>query len=542
MKFQITVIDVNHRPVDATLDYVATQPTAQVNGKTDALGGNAELTLPDDVWIISIAIAPKAHENDFVRVQRASGSAEWQVDNPVCRLNGSDREISLTCMVGRLRSAPTMHVPDDQIAKLAGRPNGVLIYKTNNGYIYHSLFADEYDPFRRLRHPILDSKLDKKALEWERLRAERCKVPDPKKRGIFYHLEYGERQSGLRLFLSLYLPSSGARRVLDYIVFFSPSTAISKFLVDHFPFRGDYPYGLINKSDQCYPRHSQNYLFSGVHLVHQMLAVQSKAAIVMPVAAYGDWSVFQTKSGLQRLLLECSLFLHRELLTTQQAAVRPGWPEYAYAGGSTRQLTGMGAGAISSIFARYDPLPPIGRVAVAAFSSGSVPLYKLLVDQGGLPEGYEDYKASFGADESAFNSVFREVWDIDGAHSPYHGYPAFEKALAAWYGHGKDVRRFRLYHSQYTGGDRDSMEQVSLKYLTRKDDILNNPIVEEQGAVLWAHERHAADGKWSCVRFADGFISSKSTTSDKPYWMLNDAHHFMPKICLGHAALLFNTE
>ncbi len=539
MKINFAIVDVNNSPVEATLDYVATQPGNSLGGKIKAENGNTILTLPDDVWSVSLSIIPIEHHNDLVRMRKLESSSQWQVDNPACHITGSGSEVSVTAIVGRLRPAPIVHVPDDQIPRMVGNPDGVLVYKDNEGLIYHSLFANEYQPFYRLDHPILKNKPPEIAGEWDRLRVVPIDKVDPKKSGVFFHLEYGERQNGPRLFFSLYLPSPGKRKdsKLDYVVFFSPSTALQgRFPVDQYPFRGAYPYGMTDKTKQEYPRHSQHYLFNGVHLVYQLLAAGSDAVIIMPIAPYGDWSVFQSRAGLHRLLLECSLFLHREFLTTPFASVRPGWPEYARAGGSVRLPTGMGFGVDSSLFGRFEPIPPIARAAIAAFSSGSTALQKLLVDtEGKLPEGFTEKR--FGANTTTFGNIFKEVWDIDCAHSPYHGYDAFEAALSKWYDKGD--KRFRLYHTRYTGGDHDSMTSSMLSRIRKPNDIVNEPTVAGKGTSYWAKERHAANNQWSCVRFDDGFLSSSNTTNARPYWMKDDAHHFIPKIAFGHAAYLF---
>lgn len=543
MKINLTIVDVNVSSVEATLDYIANKPNTFVTGKVISVSGKATLILPDDVWTVAVSIIPIDHNNDLVRVRKVEGSSEWQIDNPACRINQSGNDLSIDVMVGRLRSAPTVYIPDQQIPKIAGNPSGVLLKKDNQGLIYHSLFADSYKPFFRLDHPIFEPKIKENASEWDRLRYVSRDEIDPNKSGVFFHLEYGAVQNGPRLFLSLYLPSPGKRNALDYVVFFSPSTAIpNRFPIDKPPFRGNYPYGMTAKTDQSYPRHSQGYLFNGAHLVHQLLAAESNAVIVMPLAPYGDWSVFQTRAGLYRLLLECNLFLHREYFTTQHALVRPSWPEYARAGGSVHLPTGMGAGVASSIFGRFEPVPPIDRVAVAAFSDGCKALQKLLIDTAGkLPKEY-NYER-FGANVSAFEGVFKEVWDIDGAHPAYHGYEAFEKALSAWYKQGN--RRFRLYHtsngSEATGGERDSMSYEALKPLRKPSDIVNEVSVTKNGASYWAKERHAADRQWSCVRFEYGFLSSDNPSNKaRPYWMKDDAHHFVPKIAFGHAAHLFS--
>ena len=61
-----------------------------------------------------------------------------------------------------------------------------------------------------------------------------------------------------------------------------------------------------------------------------------------------------------------------------------------------------------------------------------------------------------------------------------------------------------------------------------------------------AKQRHAANGEWSCVRFANNFLTTTGNPSDtQPQWKPSDtegknAHQFMPRIAFGHAAYLFS--
>jgi hypothetical protein len=540
MEILFSIRSVVQSPVAALLDYVATQPHGEAHGKVDAPGGTASLTVPDDSWVVSISIEPQSYHADVVRAQKM-GDGSWQVDNPACQINAVGGRIAITATVGRLRTAPTVHVPDEQIARLASDPPGVLIAKDNRGFIYHSYFAEGFPSFTRLEHPILDPKTAKNASEWQRLRAKAGEIKAPKQTGAFFHLEYGGPQAGTgnaaRLLLSLYLPDPGPRSTLDIITFFSPTTAIDKFPHDAFPFRGKYPYGMHPKTNQPYPRHAQGYLFNGTYLVYQLLAAKCKAALVFPVAAFGDWSVFQTRAGLHRLLLECSLFLHREMLTTTYARARPAWPETTHAGGTVRRATAMGAGAGASVFAHYNDMPAIGRVAVAGYSSGCIPLYHLLAGDVELPKNYAPAHWGVSSGQGDFNKHFKELWDIDGAHRPYHGYAKFETALWRWYSTGG--KRFRLYHSGDTGGDHDYLAGKELSSLKKPDNLTNRVTVTDKSGTHTAVERHAADRHWSTVAFDNGYLSSEVKGSSLPHWMLNDTHHFMPKICFGHAALLF---
>ena len=415
--------------------------------------------------------------------------------------------------------------------------------KIPDGLSYHSLFEDNYQPFFRLNHPILKSETPQNAKTWDRLQSTKLSSVDPKKSGPFFHLEYGAPSTGPRLFLSIFVPKPGARKNVDFIVFFSPSTAVQdRFPSDTVPFRRDYPYGLTKLAkgsiSQEYPRHSQGYLFNMHHLVHQLVAAESNAVLVMPVAPYGDWSVFQTRSGLHRLLLEVTAFLHREMLVIRQFQLRMVSPYDARAGGSVRKLTALGVGVGASIFAPYEDRPAIGRVAVSAFSSGSQALQSLLVNKGSdLPDGFEP--ADFGGSAEEFGKLFAEVWDLDCAHAPYHGYPAFERALHAWYVTGN--KSFRLYHSTYTGGDRDSLAVQPLSSVVTSSDIQQSAQVSDARAVrIRARERYSAKGQWSSARFADRFLSSDEAGPGPPYWTKGDAHHFVPRIAPGHAALLFS--
>ena len=136
MKFIFFIVDVNNAPVEATIDLVANQPRTEIYKNNVTVGGKAIITLPDDVWTVAASIPSLEHNDDLVRLRKVEGSSEWQVDNPACHITGSGSELSATLIVGRLRPAPTVHVPDDQIPKIAGHPAGVLLFKNNEGLIY----------------------------------------------------------------------------------------------------------------------------------------------------------------------------------------------------------------------------------------------------------------------------------------------------------------------------------------------------------------------------------------------------------------------
>lgn len=535
MQIRVTVVNVMEQRVPSSIGYLASRVTGEdPTGTAMAETGETVVSLPDDTCAIALTVNPNAYHPDLVRLRKAGPKSEWLYDNPAASLTPVPDGLEVRLTVGRLRAAPTVVIPDKDLPKIKGPPPGVLLYGTPHGLIYHSLYWDVY-PFIRLDHPALKESLPENAKLWERMRSTKVNKIDPAREGTYFHLEYGDRILGPRLLLSVFLPHSASRKVLDVAVFLSPTTALKdRFPRDTWPFRRNYPYGLTERSQE-YPRHGQAYLFNNSHLAYQFLAAGSSAAVVMPIAPYGDWSIFQTRSGLHRLVKEISLFLHREMLTTSERLPRPVSEYNVHAGGSVRDLTGLGMGVGVAVFAHWSSPLPLGRVAVSAFSTGCIPLQALLTDtEGKLPSNYD--ARYFAGNIDAFNEIFAEVWDIDCAHHRYGGYPAFETALAAWMKPGK---RFRLYHSQETGGDRDSMTQPALAPLTKESDIVHSPTVKEQGVTLWAHERYAANNDWSVLRFANAFLSSRDGGTSNPYWMMDDTHHFLPKIAFGHAALLF---
>lgn len=543
MALSVFIADVLRAAADATIDYIiniaANEP---VTGSIATASGKCVVPVPDGAWAIALLIKPVGFHQDLVRLRKAAADNEWLRDNPVARIVGSPVPTEVHVTVSRMRPAPVSYIPDSDLAKLAQQPDGVLTTNIPEGLGYHSLFEDNYQPFFRLNHPILKSGTPRDAKIWDRLHSTKLSSVDPKKSGPFFHLEYGAPGTGPRLFLSIFVPRPGARKNVDFIVFFSPSTAIEgRFPYDSVPFRRNYPYGLTKLASgsisQEYPRHSQGYLFNMHHLAHQLVAADSNAVLVMPVAPFGDWSIFQTRSGLHRLLLELAAFLLREMLVIPQFQLRTVSPYDARAGGSVRKLTGLGVGVGASIFAPYQDRPPIGRVAVSAFSGGSQALQTLLVNKtNDLPKGFEP--AQFGGSAEEFGRLFAEVWDFDCAHAPYHGYPAFERALHSWYVTGN--KSFRLYHSTFTGGDRDSLGVEPLASLVTSSDIQQSSQVSDAGGTHWAQERYSAKDQWSSARFADGFLQSNDPGPGPPYWTKDDAHHFVPRIALGHAALLFS--
>lgn len=434
--------------------------------------------------------------------------------NPTCMVtppaNPATDPVQVKFVLSRVRLAPTFQFKKAaELAKLKESPNGVLLNETMTPpgpFDYRSLFNGNKDQFLRLKHPILN---DPDKDNWKRLNHEPVQV-DPSKQGRFRWLEYGTGRQ--RFAVAIWAPESyfgrGAPNSLDFIVFYSPTTAKKP---EYKLYEGQsYPYGLHDKNKGPWQRYiaglGQAYLFDGHFLVYEMLAAKKRAILVMPINNIGDWGPFSSGAGVHQLLKEIAHFVHKQRL--------------AHVNSSN-----------GFIRATYPSIPTIGRVVISGFSSGLEPINKLLASSQGATGG-----------DSQFQKVWKEIWDLDlklGTHIP-----TFEELLMKWLGMDP-ARRFRMYHSEYTAKRRRPSSGKTL--------ASQGTGIHKKGATpdVEAEELHAADGRWSAVYFSNLFLQRNEvdTNPDGPWFpgfVLTEEgepdhgnkHHFTLMIAFGHAALM----
>jgi hypothetical protein len=159
--------------------------------------------------------------------------------------------------------------------------------------------------------------------------------------------------------------------------------------------------------------------------------------------------------------------------------------------------------------------------------------------------------ALFAADGQGFLSLWKEVWDLDGAHTALQDREEFKKRLVEWY-RTDGKRQFRLYYSQYTGATLQDDDTGPLSSLAKEADAPHWPDGTKQD--IWAREMHAKDRRWSNVMFSSPYLMGKPETdppagSDdlpiRPQFREDDpnnpwavSHQFVPNVAFGHAVRL----
>lgn len=166
--------------------------------------------------------------------------------------------------------------------------------------------------FRRLLHPILADPDDG---GWGRFRHETVSNLDPSAEGNFRWLEYQHGRK--RYAVAIWMPSSyfqsGTRKSLDFLIFYSPTTAEKK---EYALNRGHrYPYGLrkdaVGIGQPYIASLGQSYLFNGHFLCYQLLAAKKKAILLMPINDAGDWGPFSDCADAYRFINEIAHHAHK---------------------------------------------------------------------------------------------------------------------------------------------------------------------------------------------------------------------------------------
>ena len=365
--------------------------------------------------------------------------------------------------------------------------------------------------------------------------------------GAFLWLEYGAvgsapSASDPRFLIALWAPPAPARippEGLDYIVFYSPTTAIAAYPPSRHPFRTNYPYIVKPGSlDQPYIDLAYRYILDGRFFAPSLIASGKPCILVMPIfpnciqTPDDQFQPFDSQAGTYRLLREVARFLHREgygvtpdLLDT--------WNGREYAGAS--KLPTLPASPTAT------PIPPIRNVALAGYSNSSACLARV-VNQGGVRNPRHYPPGHFEAPASAFQGPWREIWGLDLLLSQSLGIftdaRRFQTDLLHWQ---TSRRAIRLYMSGVTtanarpgtyfaefaklGLSRDQRTATIDPTIWAEDWRSGNvpraiQIVTTSQAAL--HARGAA------IRVLPQFPSSADGTGV--------VHAFMASIAFGHAA------
>lgn len=308
---------------------------------------------------------------------------------------------------------------------------------------------------------------------WSKLNAltPTPRVPDLEKEGRFIWLERVAKDPP-RL-IGVWLPNAvnlRQNKAVDYILYFTPKII-----------HGDW--GTYPNSDK-YQELARRYLFREKRLAYHMHHAGVRAIAVVPVtewhARYHD-TVSQYDA--YRLLREVNFFLHQDA----RADLFNEWPQRK-----------------------------VGRVAMAAFSDGTVAPRSILSTPG----------ANASVAREFFDTKLKEVYNLDG---PPEEAALFDSKLFGWYRGGGDGRKFRIYtmNFQYLSGD----VRTALKRSPSDPDRIVTRTASHGGNVA---EGHHPDMKCSIVCLSAGYYHgidlSPENSADG-----QSIHQFFPRYYLGHA-------
>lgn len=481
---------------------------------------------------------------------------EW--DLPTARLKSGGNGLEIVVVLGRLAPASTFEVKSDRLkvesvdpkataterttvekrnaenlVRLNNEVTGVLAEALMRGGTRYLWIRDEsvdqfvtVDTDKNQRRVLTSGK----ATGWARFVTKRSRI-NTDTQGQFWLLEYGgspgkrEKISASgeqKTLVAVYVPDLNAGPSppeRDILVFLTPNTAKPEYAVR-------YPYGLNKQGEQFVQPFIANlgigYLFGRFHMPHQILAMQKKTILVLPLWRSEGPGWLLTTSGMLRLLREVQHFAHKKGFNGIRRATAVELPR----GAKTQNIPPFRLAA-------QQPVPKLARFGIAAFSQGGDYLAKLLLatlmggnDSSGLPPTLSVPVAS----RSQFADAWLEAFDIDCIKSD-----KFDTALVNW--KRRDKRRgVRVFWTGHTGRSKSDLE--------RKEDDAKQPLlgvlvdgsieqVPDANATVSAHEFQSV-GFSALVTTLD-YLKPQVNGDIPIFSWSSDPHQFAPNIGLAWA-------
>jgi hypothetical protein len=291
--------------------------------------------------------------------------------------------------------------------------------------------------------------------------------------GGFLWLEYGAVDSPLnnkpRFLIGLWVPKRSGDGPIDMVVNFGHSATAWNLPAANFPYRaGAYPYS-INKADVFLPGHPQSYVNFGLsyffetpnfsfYFAAQSVASKKPVVMVMPIipltgepGKFGQ--PFIAQQGMYRLLLEVKQWLVQEGYSAGAGFSFAEWQ------GKTAKIGNiqMPATGENNFITKPAAGLKMGNIVVNAHSSGIVLLTVFMVTRK-LPNTTDYPYDLFGAKEDEFDTLWKEIWDLDISHKDAMPRKDYIKLVVQWYKRGNRV--LRLYRSQHTFSDDDTIDEL----------------------------------------------------------------------------------
>ncbi|MFJ4785444.1 hypothetical protein [Streptomyces sp. NPDC088794] len=523
MRLTVTVADVNGRPLDADVGVVhaVRGPGNQVNQVTTHLKPGQPL----EAELLGKRVGLTATTADFTveKAVVAEFSGRWGSDNPACGVQSRGDALDVALTVGCVRFAPTVHLPEG--TTLRDNPRAAYVEPTGGGgWIYRGGWLND-EKIWRLKDPVFG---DADAIEWKRFSHERALPVRLVDQGTFVLLEYGfpvgVGRNEPRFLVLVWAPRQPLGTTPSVVTFFSPTTSAPSYPADTHPFLANYPYAFlplrpkkpvpVKETRQPYVDIGFNYIDTGYKIIYQLLAAGRNPIVVMPIQASASWGPMATQSGMARLLKEVVRFLYARGLVAGRFA---STARFSLTGGTAQMVPDGG-------LITQERVPDALAVTVSGFSAGINAVVSLCRTEQFDKDKYKP--ALFGASAGPFLRQWRELWDIDGVDAS-----GWAHLVAAFKGWAKGQRSLRMYHSQdtYHGQTTNGLvEQDRIKRRSGKAGFVEQGTSRDERS-LWVHFSNS---------YLIGDMKDPQHETTIPEFGKLDAHHMVPAIAFGHAALL----
>lgn len=552
----ISMVDVLRRPLasDATVTLELEDPSG-VHTATVQTRQQIVMSAPaPGTTRLTVTVEHPDYVTQVVTVRLATLPYYW--DNRNCELVTTPARTDLTITLGRVRQAPVTAEPFG--GKTSGDQPGVFYRGGARGAREYAVIGSF------LRLPTKIRTLADAAAPggppttltvagrdgWDRFTTADATITLGDHGGYLW-LEYGsvtgKRLKEPRFLIAVWAPALSGPippEGLDYIVYYSPSTATRDFPRSAYPYRTHYPYTVFpeNTKKQPYVDVAYRHLVLDHVYAFAPTAAGRPAIVVMPVfpavpdgrdAHLQMWQPFNSQEGVHRLLLEVSQFLHG-------FGHAPGSTFGRWQGASAPE-GGLPALPVPPAFSAVNqPRPKIRNVTLAGFSSGVSGLFPV-IGRTALADPSRYPSLLFAGDATAFADLWRELWDLDfdlDGQATGIKRADLEKGLLGWLRGGRD-RRLRMHHSGYTTGD--VRPATLFPALARLPKTVTAPT---PAGTAWAEEWRDPAGRWSSAFYSSAYLRAKDRPRDlQPFFpklteSAKGVHPFAAAIGFGHAARL----
>ncbi|WP_248960400.1 hypothetical protein [Sphaerisporangium perillae] len=390
-------------------------------------------TVPLRAGFIQIEVAVRApdyYDERVIMTFRSDGH-HWETTNPACALAETGQIATLAVVLGRIRFAPIVMLPDDMRVPTTFLPGAVLA--NQQGYRTINL-----DPEERMRVLAPVATGDPDSPGWDRFRWSERPVKLAG-RGNWLLLEYGDtsgRPDAMRHLLGVWAPHSFAGMAPPVVVQVTPNTRTPFYPPDKRPFTGAYPYGCVaaqnavvdkktktvelRSSRQAYAELPANRCLGQYKIIYQLYAARpdlfdgpNGPIVITPspalIAGAGPLRApFEHPDGMGRMVAEVLRFLYARRLTLPMSA---GGLHLRFQGSEVRIGGVRPAGGPIGI-------PKQTLTTVLCHSAGVVPVLSLARNLA-RPKFPADFpEALWGGRNVYCDQSWTNLWVIDGVATP----------------------------------------------------------------------------------------------------------------------------